>query len=210
VPDNEQHIGSSSRRLKDPEPISMGLAIFGAYVAAAGLINQITGRERDIEATRSRVRRHLHEVDQRLNLLFGFYRQVIGIYDDQGLLDIDFIPGAGRIEGDEDFVEHVYKLKADIHLAGQELERALDDLSEHIDVEAQRRAHQYSDHLIHLYNTARGSESVRQFTVSLGSLMRYISDFHDELSGYYDYRPSFADRSERLIEIISSSPYARV
>jgi hypothetical protein len=191
-------------RLKDPEPISIGIAIFGACVGAAGLIRQYREHARQARERRRRLLRHLNEVDKGLNGLCESYFELLSVYKQQEIMDAELLPGEVSIRGDEELVEQVRRLRDRIHESGKEVEDALDDLSEYVDDHMSHRAREYSAQLLDRYKRAKDSDNVRPFMISIGYLLISISDFHYEMCGYYDFYPYFSNRSDRLREIVES------
>ena len=133
MPKNGQHDERPSERLKDPEPISIGIAIFGACVGAAGLIRQYREQARQARERRRRLLRHLNEVDKGLNGLCESYFALLGVYKQQEIIDANLLPGEVSITGDEELIKQVRRLRDSIHESGEEVEDALDDLSEYVD-----------------------------------------------------------------------------
>jgi hypothetical protein len=138
------------------------------------------------------------------------YRELVDIYDEQGILDARFAPGEARIEGDAELIARIDRLRTDIIKSGQKVKKALDDLSEYIDNNAATLAQGYSEKLLATYRQVMPGQVMpeaydfRHFMASLGELLVNISDFHYRLSELYgaDQAPT-CPRSKQIGTIVN-------
>jgi hypothetical protein len=201
--EHRQYEDDSGRRLNDPEPISICIALFSATVAAAGLIRQYKQQQKEDARRR---RRYVREVGKRLTELCDSYRDLVDIYAEQGILNGALAPGSARIEGDEELIARIDSLRNNVFVSGQKLEKALDALSEYIDDSASKLAQEYSEQLLVTYKQGmKAGNDLRHSMASLGELLAHISDFHNRLSGLYRADlVAIEGRSERIKVIVAN------
>lgn len=211
----------SYERLKDPDPISLGFMIFAAVSSGASLIISMSSHERqrrrDIEEwarsearereerersedrIRRRIRRYSGAADRALDQIDGAYRSLVSIFDEQEILEAPFSLGEIHIYADDELVRELRRLRDTCAHAGQDLEEALDELSELVADELQDIAREYADHLDKQFNEARRSETMLQFMLELGHMLEDQSRFIVSVGERYDF--STIPASTRLLSL---------
>jgi hypothetical protein len=183
--------------LKDPDPISIALALLGPLVGAGSLIvQQVSQRARERRENRATVRKHLHMIDRALNRLDEAYRSLISIYNQFEVLNIPFIPGKNPLYADEKVTGELNRLLSNIFYGGRDLQDALSELVGL--VSESDVAVELSDALEVIFRKALHSEQLFEFLIHLGILMKYISEFLHQVGEDYGFRPS--SNHTRLIQ----------
>jgi hypothetical protein len=129
VLEHRQYEDDSGRRLNDPEPISLCIALFSAAVRAAGLIRQYKEQQLQSAEDERRRRRYVREVSKRLTESCDSYRDLVDIYVEQGILNAELAPGSARIEGGEELIARIDTLRNKVFVSGQKVENPASSLT---------------------------------------------------------------------------------
>jgi len=192
---SDQHQELLRSQHPDPiEPFSLAVAILAATVAAAGQLSQFkerrVAREERKEAREGSIRQQLLTASNRLNELGFAYRTLAAMYQEHQVLDVPTI-GTKLMEGDEYLEREVDRLRDIIFESGNNLEKALGELSTLVRREAQNMARKYSANLSKLFGQARAAGSLRQFMQPIGEMLKELSNFISALGVMYEHQLAY-------------------
>jgi hypothetical protein len=189
--DNVSDDKDRQAQLKDPEPISLALALYAAVVSTAGLALQLWNRHTENKAEQSRVRLQFFLVDKGLNRLEETHRQLTEIYATHEVLAVSTM-GERNLEVDENGKAQVQAIRETIFDAWTTLEDAFEGLANLLDEHSQDVLWTYQSRLTDEFDQAKRFDDLRSLIISLANMLTTLSEFIEDLGHRYDYRSAYS------------------
>lgn len=190
-----------SSRPEDPEPISIGIALYAASVSTASLLLGLWKHRRDVQEERGRVRHRIFAVDKELQRLIAAWQELAYIYIDQKLLTLSTI-GTRYIAEDVDIVEQTNMLRDTIFESWTNLEKEIDKLSEQVSEDSQELLQEYSASFSEAFDGLRHFTDVNNLMQQLGHMLMRMSGFVAALGDEHGYRSPYKFRIDAIVQMI--------
>jgi hypothetical protein len=185
-----QHSEPLESQYKDPEPISLALAIFATLSGAAGLIIQMAQHRRERIRDENKIRKHLFTADRSLNRIDEAYRSLISIFDENGILLAPFALGQSPLYADKRLRSELDRLRSNIFYGGRDLLDALVELSELLANRDSETALEIAHTLDEIFHRARHSNRLLEFLIELGFMLELVTDFIYRIGERYGFQPT--------------------
>jgi hypothetical protein len=170
-------------RLKDPEPVSLALALFAAITGGVGVAMQWGERRRGRGFDRGVARAKLLAADRVLNRLDEAYRSLISVFDQEGLLaTAPFSPGRSALLADSRLRAELDRIRRTGFDTGRELERTLDELGAHLADSDAIHASRLASEVEGQFRATLQAYELTDFLYGVGLLIKELSEFLENVA----------------------------